>query len=282
MKRNIFFATAMALCMGLSFTSCLDSDNDTDTNYVGGFVKVSSSYMGFGSFISPDGKTTINPSTASLTNLEQNGFKMSEVNAAFVQGTYSEAENPDAATTLKFNNVSISYAASLDARVEIVDQKGALNDSINRACIRNIDNSQRGNNYFSEDFNKPWFFYDNTTLVLPISYNLSGQKLHAFTLVFYASEVEPGDTTLKLSLKHYNANENASNNDSYSFAANYPYAYFYAFDLRNAIAYWQRTNPGSAEPQTVTIEYVASEFSNDIKQGETKQLTIERKGIVQK
>ena len=61
MKRNIIFASALALCMGLSFTSCLDSNNDSDTSYVGGFVKVTSNYMGLGSFKGPDGKTTINP-----------------------------------------------------------------------------------------------------------------------------------------------------------------------------------------------------------------------------
>ncbi|MGN0310294.1 MAG: hypothetical protein ACI4C3_06900 [Bacteroides sp.] len=281
MKRNIFFATAMALCMGLSFTSCLDSNNDSDTNYVGGFVKVSSNYMGLGSFTSPDGKTTISPSSASLSNLEQNGFKMAEVNAAFIQGTYSELDNPDATTSLKFNNVNVTYAAPLDAPVEVVYEKGAVNDSINTACIRGIDNTNRSSNFFDDSYNKPWFYYDETTLILPISYNLSGQKLHHFTLVFYASDVEPGDTSLKLSLKHYNANDNSNNNDSYSLAGSYPYAYFYAFDLRNAIQSWQRAAQSSAEPTSVTIEYVASEYNTDLAQGDTKLMTIERKGLGQ-
>ena len=271
----------MALCMGLSFTSCLDSNNDSDTNYVGGFVKVSSNYMGLGSFKSPDGKTTISPSSASLTNLEQNGFKMAEVNAAFIQGTYNKEENPDAESTLKFNNVNVTYAASLDARVEIVYERGAANDSVNTACIREIDNTNRNSNYFDDSFNKPWFFYDETTLVLPINYNLSMQKLHAFTLVFYASEVEPGDTSLKLSLKHYNAKDNSSNYESYSYASSYPFAYFYAYDLSNAIDNWQRALQTSAEPTSVTIEYVASEYSNDLAQGTNKQMTIERKAMGQ-
>ena len=98
----------MALCMGLSFTSCLDSNSDSDTRYVGGFVKVNSSYLGLGSFKGPDGKTTINPSNASLTNLEQNGFKMNSVNAAFIQGTYNKEENLDVETSKTFQNVNIT------------------------------------------------------------------------------------------------------------------------------------------------------------------------------
>ncbi|MGN0257253.1 MAG: hypothetical protein ACI4CA_02615 [Bacteroides sp.] len=283
MKKNIFFATAMALCMGLSFTSCLDSNSsDTDTSYVGGFVKVSSSYLGLGSFKSPDGKTTITPSSASLSNLEQNGFKLANVNAAFIQGTYNKEENLDVESTLKFNNVNVTYAAPLDAPVEIVYERGAANDSVNTACIREIDNTNRTSNYFDDSYNKPWFFYDETTLVLPINYNLSLQKLHAFTLVFYASEVEQGDTSLKLSLKHYNAKENSSNYESYSYASAYPFAYFYAFDLSTAIEHWQRALQTSSEPTSVTIEYVASEYNNDLAQGTTKLLTVERKGYGQK
>ena len=272
----------MALCMGLSFTSCLDSNNDSDTSYVGGFVKVSSNYMGLGSFKSPDGKTTITPSSASISNLEQNGFKLANVNAAFIQGTYNKEENLDVESTLKFNNVNVTYAAPLDAPVEIVYERGAANDSVNTACIREIDNTNRTSNYFDDSYNKPWFFYDETTLVLPINYNLSLQKLHAFTLVFYASEVEQGDTSLKLSLKHYNAKENSSNYESYSYASAYPFAYFYAFDLSTAIEHWQRALQTSSEPTSVTIEYVASEYNNDLAQGTTKLLTVERKGYGQK
>ena len=164
----------MALCMGLSFTSCLDSNSDSDTSYVGGFVKVNSSYLGLGSFKGPDGKTTINPSNASLTNLEQNGFKMNSVNAALIQGTCNKEENLDVETSKTFQNVNITYAVALDAPVEIVSEAGAPNDSVNMACIRSLDNTGNGsNNYFSDDYNKPWFFYDETTLVLPISYYLS-------------------------------------------------------------------------------------------------------------
>lgn len=282
MKRNIIFASALALCMGLSFTSCLDSNNDSDTSYVGGFVKVTSNYMGLGSFKGPDGKTTINPSNASLTNLEQNGFKMSNVNAAFIQGTYNKEENLDVETSQTFQNVSITYAVALDAPVEIVSEAGARNDSVNMACIRSLDNTGNGsNNYFSDDYNKPWFFYDETTLVLPISYYLSGQKLHDFTLVFNSSECKQGDTTLKLSLRHYNAKENSNQYDSYSFASNYPYAYFFAFDLTNAIYAWKSTTYSTDEPERITIEYVASDYSNDLAHGQTKLLTIERKALVQ-
>ena len=287
MKRNIFFATALALCMGMSFTSCLDSDNDTDTQGLSGFVKVTSSYMGLGSFKSYDGKTTINPTTTSMNNLDQNGFKMSEVNAAFIQGTYSKDENLDAETSKTLNNVNVIAAVPLDASVEIINQAGVENDSVNMACIRSIGKNETIYSVYPETMcKKPWFYYDETTLILPISYGMSGQKLHAFTLVYNTSESKQGETTLKLSLRHYNANDSSSEKDSYTFSIGQygyllPHVYFFAFDLRNAIYMWQGITGSSDGPKTITIEYVASEYNTNIEQGETKTMTIERKALGQ-
>lgn len=278
MKRKTIFSAVMALCMGLSLTSCLDSDNDSNSSVIGGFVKTGS-YMGLNFFTTPDGQISIYPTTASMGNLEKNNFKMSQVNAAFVQGTYDIATNADVATSKQYKEVSITYAASLDAKVEIAEP-GAKNDSVNHQCIRAIDNSNRGNqNFFSADYNKPWFFYDATTLVLPINYAMSGQKLHAFTLVYDPTSSQPGDTTIKLRLCHYN-NQDASNlSESYSFASKAPFAYFYAFDLEDAFNTWSNSTHSSSRPQTVTIEFVSSETSLDIKDGQTETLVVERKGI---
>lgn len=286
MKRNTFFAAAMALCLGLSFTSCLDSDNDSNSRPIGGFVKTGG-YMGLNFFLTPDGQISIYPTTASISNLEKNNFKMSQINAAFIQGTYDLTVNADATgtnstTSNQYKEVTITYAAPLDAKVEIAEP-GAINDSVNHQCIRAIDNSNRGSqNYFSAEYNKPWFFYDATTLVLPINYGLSGQKLHAFTLVYDPTSSQPGDTTIKLRLCHYNNQDTSNLNESYGLSSSVPFAYFYAFNLEDAFNTWSSNTHNSSRPQTVTIEFVSSENSLDIKDGQTETLVIERKGIAAK
>ena len=283
MKRNTFFAAAMALCLGLSFTSCLDSDNDSNSSVIGGFVKTGG-YMGLNFFLTPDGQVSIYPTTASISNLEKNNFKMTQVNAAFIQGTYdvtlnADVNGTDATTSKQYKEVTITYAASLDAKVEIAEP-GAKNDSVNHQCIRAIDNSSRGSqNYFSAEYNKPWFFYDATTLVLPINYGLSGQRVHAFTLVYDPTSSQPGDTTIKLRLCHYNNQDTSSLTESYSIASSHPFAYFYAFDLEDAFNTWSSKTQQSGRPQTVTIEFVSSDTSLDVKDGLTETLVIERKAI---
>ena len=68
---------ALTLLMGISFTSCLNSDNDYAPT-VGGFVKVGGGMFGT-TFTMLDGATTISPTAASLTQAESNmGFKYSK------------------------------------------------------------------------------------------------------------------------------------------------------------------------------------------------------------
>lgn len=279
MKNFKLYATAMALFLGLSMTSCLNSDNDDNSVVITSFVKVNG-YMGMYSFKSPDGKTTIYPTSASTSNLETNGLKLSEVNIAFIQGTYDKTLNADAETSNTFTEVNVSYAACLDGTIEVVETAGAENDSVNHACIRSLDNSERTGNYFSSEYNKPWFFYDKTSLVLPISYGLSGSIMHKFTLVFEAYKAQQGDSELKLKLCHYNGKDTSNNYDSYSLAANLPFAYFYAFDLIELQTSWMQHTGNYELPEKIVIEYVASDYNNEIEQGETKTIEVTRQATL--
>ena len=59
MKQLKFLMVALTLLMGISFTSCLNSDNDYAPT-VGGFVKVGGGMFGT-TFTMLDGATTISP-----------------------------------------------------------------------------------------------------------------------------------------------------------------------------------------------------------------------------
>ena len=184
MKQLKFLMVALTLLMGISFTSCLNSDNDYAPT-VGGFVKVGGGMFGT-TFTMLDGATTISPTAASLTQAESNmGFKYSNTNIAYVIGTYDETLNPDPINNKEYKSVSLTYAVSLDDKV-LITERGASNDSVNKAPIIDIDNSEKVS--YNKELFKPWFFYDKTTLVLPINYYLYKAGVHKFTLVYYPSE----------------------------------------------------------------------------------------------
>ena len=133
MKQLKFLMVALTLLMGISFTSCLNSDNDYAPT-VGGFVKVGGGMFGT-TFTMLDGATTISPTAASLTQAESNmGFKYSNTNIAYVIGTYDETLNPDPINNKEYKSVSLTYAVSLDDKV-LITERGASNDSVNKAPI---------------------------------------------------------------------------------------------------------------------------------------------------
>ena len=276
MKRNTIFAAAMALCMGLSFTSCLDSGNDSYNPEIRCFAKTGS-YMGLNFFKSADGKTTIYPTTASMSNLEKDGFSMSKVNAAYIIGTYDASINNNLDSSVdavqEYKDVNVA-AVSLDAKVEIAEP-GAENDSVIHQLIRAIDLSKRTSQ--TSPLLKPWFFYDKTTLVLPISYSFQEYKKHAFTLVYAPSSTKADDNTINLRLCHYNGNEKSTQYDSFDYSG-YPYLFFFAFDLNEVYSEW-RNITHSTYPETITITYWASDRELDPAGVEPEEYVVDCKAI---
>ena len=192
MKQLKFLVVALTLLMGISFTSCLNSDSDP-YNYGGGMVKVQN-YMGVYSFKGENG-VTITPTSASISALEANGFKMSDMSDKVAQIYYrwdpTQVDIPADEKDVK--GVELYSIESLDNTVEIVEQKGvAANDSIsksNNAAIISLGYDAGGIKY------APKFFYDDHTLLLPINYYITNKR-HFLTLVYYPNE--DNGTTLRL------------------------------------------------------------------------------------
>ena len=209
MKQLKFLMVALTLLMGISFTSCLNSDSDP-YNYGGGMVKVQN-YMGLYSFKGENG-VTITPTSASISALEANGFKMSEMSDKVAQIYYrwdpTQVNIPADEKDIK--GVELYSIESLDNTVAIVEQKGvATNDSIsksNNAAIISLGYNAGGIEY------TPKFFYDDYTLLLPINYYITNKR-HFLTLVYYPNE--DNGTTLRLYLGH-NSNGDSTSNSSTS------------------------------------------------------------------
>lgn len=276
MKQLKFLMVALTLLMGISFTSCLNSDNDYAPT-VGGFVKVGGGMFGT-TFTMLDGATTISPTAASLTQAESNmGFKYSNTNIAYVIGTYDETLNPDPINNKEYKSVSLTYAVSLDDKV-LITERGASNDSVNKAPIIDIDNSEKVS--YNKELFKPWFFYDKTTLVLPINYYLYKAGVHKFTLVYYPSEKNSTNKTLKLYLRHYNADDKATSSTSLQ-NSDIPSIFYYAYDLRDVFTRYAMAVGSSEYPSSIVVEYVVNPNGLDLEKAETKTVVVERKSIVE-
>lgn len=179
-------------------------------------VKVQN-YMGLYSFKGENG-VTITPTSASISALEANGFKMSEMSDKVAQIYYrwdpTQVNIPADEKDIK--GVELYSIESLDNTVAIVEQKGvATNDSIsksNNAAIISLGYDAGGIKY------APKFFYDDYTLLLPINYYITNKR-HFLTLVYYPNE--DNGTTLRLYLGHNSNGDSTSNSStSYTLTAN--------------------------------------------------------------
>ncbi len=88
MKKMKFLAFAVILLMGISFTSCFNSD-DTNTYDGGTFVTVSSGYLGTGLILKSDDGLTLSPTNPSFLLLKD---KVSYPERAFVFYKLAEGE----------------------------------------------------------------------------------------------------------------------------------------------------------------------------------------------
>ncbi|MCI1681493.1 MAG: hypothetical protein LKI39_02940 [Bacteroides sp.] len=267
-KRIKFLAVAVILLIGISFTSCLNSDNNT-TSPIRGFVKVYNSYSTY--FKDLTG-AIYTPTTTSLATWETYGFKPESTNIAYIYGTYDTEQYPNAVTDKNYP-IDLSFAISLDHKVEIVDNSGASNDSINKAAIISLDASSQ---YSNSAILKPWFF-DEKTLMLPIQYYLSKDN-HSFTLVYYPSENQVANGTLKLHLRHNNQGDTSTSSNSlneYIKNSMYVYIYLCAYDLSDVLDLYG----GNVSNIEIETKENPSSVALDDSQTTTNTYTVEHKVI---
>ncbi len=266
-KKIKFLAIAFTLILGISFTSCLNSDNDTTATRQY-FAKVSSSY-GYYYFQTADG-VTITPTTASIANWEAtNKVQLSSYVGQFVfvvvTWDTSLVTVPDNSTSI--TGVDFGGLLPFDGTAEIVDNKGASNDSISNAAIISLESSSSGM--------KPYFF-DATTLILPVDYYMNA-KYHYFTLVYYPEEQVNGGP-LTLYLRHNNMGDSGTSTSSLDYANQSYYNYGYLrllykdFDLSRVFqAYEEKT--GASAPTKVNVVTVENPYSISLSDSQTAQKT---------
>lgn len=273
MKHLNSLMVALTLLMGVVFTSCLDTDGGDRYEYRGCIVKVTG-YMGLYSFKS-EGGITITPTQASIAAIEARGFKMSDAEGKVAQIAYRwDPEQLTIPTDTKdVQGVELYSIEVLDNTVEIVEEKGASNDSIsvsNNAPIISME-TQPSDGYDVKYV--PQFFLDDYTLLLPINYYISNKR-HYLTLVYYPNE--DNGSTLRFYLGHNtNGDDATTNTTSYYLTANtygnYGVGLFYkAYNIRGAIEHYMHKT-GNEYPTTVEIVAKVNEYSLKLDDSQTKE-----------
>ena len=84
-----------------------------------------------------------------------------------------------------------------------------------------------------------------------------------FTLVYYPSENNSTNKTLKLYLRHYNADDKATSSTSLQ-NSDIPSIFYYAYDLRDVFTRYAMAVGSSEYPSSIVVEYVVNPNGLDL------------------
>ncbi|WP_297273220.1 hypothetical protein [uncultured Bacteroides sp.] len=273
MKHLQLMMVALFMLMGVSLTSCLNSESDP-YSYNTAMVKVRVSAF-YTYFETADG-IIIEPTQESISKLLSDKIDISELANKVANIAYrwdpAVVDVPSDAETIK--GVELYSIESLDAPAEVINIKGESKDSIADTPIIELAYNPGGYEY------KP-FFFDETTLILPIHYYME-KTVHTLRLLYYKEETQENGI-LKLYLRH-NKNEDAASGTGLT---SYEYAvgtgllslFYKAYDLRIIFSRYQEQTGMYEYPKKINIVYEANPYSWDLDdaQTETKTYTVEYK-----
>lgn len=190
---------AFTLLLGVTFTSCLDSDDDSDRT---GYAMVRcKSYMGLGWFEDRYGNQ-LTPTAASLLNVEtQTKFNMSSTHLAMIQYRLVETEATASGSenTNKKYDIELLAAESLDGPAVVVatDAEDMATKAPETASVVTIK---------SGSFSYVPYVYDKETIFLPIVFRWSNESSmasqHKMVLACNLEDVTSGSKQLTFYLRH--------------------------------------------------------------------------------
>lgn len=248
-----FVALALTLLMGISFTSCLNSDDDSSSQG-GGIVTVINSY---GSVYFLDGSgVKYYPTSTSLASVESTYSFSTSSKVAYVVFDYDTTTE----TASTGYTVELTYAVSLDSKVEMVQTKGASNDSTTTAPVISLDLMTTSE----------YLYVINDQLVIGANYYMS--KYHYLTMVYYPNETTESSTEIKLYLRHNSKGDTSTAATSYDYASSYPSIYFKAYNLSNILNdFYDKTGLSSVK---INVETKENDSSIDLTSATTKNYTL--------
>lgn len=229
-KIKSLMLVALTLIMGLSMTSCLNSNSSGSTWDGYGIFRVESSIMGY-YFTDPLGNSYM-PTAASLASMESSGFDISKADYANFYFKWAEDETEaedkydDTTTTHSFDIEILSIAGITEDEIFIAQTDEEMEaNAPETAPIMTLSPSDG----YSKSI--PVLF-DLDAVLLPIYFNIGDDsqevfKKHKLVLACNMSEVESGSTELTLYLRH----DKGTDDEKQYYTGNW-----YAFNLRSVIA----------------------------------------------
>ena len=240
MKQMKFFLVAlMAVVMGMSVTSCMNGDDNTQVNDRPILGKVKDSFLNL-TFTSLDGYTFKSKNAVEgTTNLMTNDFIVASC-------TYDTAVDIDPTT----NTINATIGSVEKISGNSVWQTTKANDE-----GENPDHASNRGVISISDLTP--FMVDNYNLLIPIQY-FAFEKIasHTFSLVYYSDEEElKGKSDLKLFLRHISTEEDEK--ETYR-------AFSYrVFDISNALQAYRTLNDNKY-PSNITIVAETNSSNNDV------------------
>lgn len=238
MKMMNKLTAVLLLLLSFGVSSCLKTNNDYKPQGAG-VVEVINSGQTY--FKHAYGRV-VYPTVSSLKTLESKfDFKPAQTKTAYVLYDY-EVEKDSVV-----ENANMQFGVKLDATVEMVDKKGASNDSVATLAIRSLDpvESNQNGNAFT--------VMNNRFLVMGLNY-IVNRNTHHFTMVYYDEETA-ADGTLKLYLRHTGKKEEDNIfTTSFDWYRNgYPHLYLFTFDMERIFKAWRNKNK-DAESVRIVVE----------------------------
>jgi len=262
-KRIKFLAVAVTLLIGISFTSCLNSDNDGQSTY-NMYGRVSS-YMGIYYTLTDINGNTYTPSFSAAETANEKAIKDILDKSKMVQVSYQLVENSNQTKATQAYNIRITGISSMDGvSPQIIEQDGDPNDSIATASIKSIDFTLNNSNYAP-------FMFDKDIVILPISFYLTGTSemfsQHSFTLV---GKIQNTDSNLTFELRHRNGKDISGNTDA---------ALLIAYDLSSSLSRFRMVT--GHQPSKIIIKTKENAYSQKLADATDNSFEIDYTKIAQ-
>ncbi len=198
MKQFKFSMLALIVLMGVSFSSCIKSDDGDESYTLEHLVKVRNGYAG--TYFTDAAGNQLHPTLLSLTEVEGKGFKPLQTKMAYIYYKIAETGTTDTKGTeggKKIVAIELLGAVSMDGD-QIITEEGSEDDVEATAPILGLE--------YEGTVRLTPFMFDDNTLVLPVFWLMgNGNELlaqHKFTIVFHPEKVEEGATEMVLQLRH--------------------------------------------------------------------------------
>lgn len=263
MKQLKFLMAALLMVMGVTLSSCLDSDSGDSTSRVG-IGKVYSNYGSY-SFKDLQGYTII-PTYASVASQLSNGNDLSKYVGDVVYFGYDIASATTDESAKTVTDVTFNGCFSLNSPVEVVEGTAtdkAPNDSIENTPIISLKNG----------YDVPGFVFDNHTLYLPTNYTMTNAENY-ISLVYYTDEEENNDDSLCLHLRYNSKGNKVSSPITSKDYTYYNLAYYMNyFDLSDVFYAHMSKHNLTAFPTKIKVLTKENSYSTSLDDDQTKENT---------